>query len=132
MLDRPIQPVFWAETSLTALLPSGGRDVEYALPYGDMLLRPAEPDDVSAVARVHVGSSQTAYRTLMPDEYAPDRMAVRAPVSGCTCGCSQLSRRDTERGEDGAMHEAQLDIARCRLASGERGRRRRGRATPAK
>ena len=34
-----------------------------------MLLRPAEPDDAIAVARVHVRSWQAAYRTLMPDDY---------------------------------------------------------------
>jgi GNAT superfamily N-acetyltransferase len=34
-----------------------------------MLLRPAEPDDALAVARVHVRSWQAAYRGLLPDEY---------------------------------------------------------------
>lgn len=34
-----------------------------------MLLRPAEPDDAIAVARVHVRSWQAAYRTLLPDTY---------------------------------------------------------------
>jgi GNAT superfamily N-acetyltransferase len=34
-----------------------------------MLLRPAEPDDAIAVARVHVRSWQAAYRTLLPDDY---------------------------------------------------------------
>jgi ribosomal protein S18 acetylase RimI-like enzyme len=34
-----------------------------------MLLRPAEPADAMAVARVHVRSWQVAYRTLLPDEY---------------------------------------------------------------
>lgn len=34
-----------------------------------MLLRPAEPDDALAVARVHVRSWQAAYRNLLPDEY---------------------------------------------------------------
>jgi hypothetical protein len=36
--------------------------------YLDMLIRPAEPDEV-AVACVHVRSWQAAYRTLLPDEY---------------------------------------------------------------
>ena len=35
----------------------------------DMLLRPAEPDDAMAVARVHVRSWQAAYRTLLPGDY---------------------------------------------------------------
>jgi hypothetical protein len=34
-----------------------------------MLLRPAEPADAMAVARVHVRAWQIAYRTLLPDEY---------------------------------------------------------------
>jgi GNAT superfamily N-acetyltransferase len=34
-----------------------------------MLLRPAEPDDAIAVARVHVQPWQVAYRTLLPDDY---------------------------------------------------------------
>jgi len=39
------------------------------MPYLGMLLRPAEPADAIAVARVHVRSWQTAYRTLLPDDY---------------------------------------------------------------
>lgn len=39
------------------------------MPYLDMLIRPAEPDDAMAVAGVHVRSWQTAYRTLLPDDY---------------------------------------------------------------
>ena len=34
-----------------------------------MLLRPAEPADALAVARLHVRSWQSAYRGLMPDDY---------------------------------------------------------------
>jgi GNAT superfamily N-acetyltransferase len=34
-----------------------------------MLLRPAEPDDAMAVARVHVRSWQAGYRNLLPDDY---------------------------------------------------------------
>jgi GNAT superfamily N-acetyltransferase len=34
-----------------------------------MLLRPAQPEDALAVALVHVRSWQTAYRTLLPDDY---------------------------------------------------------------
>lgn len=37
--------------------------------YFDMQLRPAEPGDAMAVARVHVRSWQVAYRTLLPDDY---------------------------------------------------------------
>jgi GNAT superfamily N-acetyltransferase len=39
------------------------------MPYSNMLLRPAEPEDALAVARVHVRSWQAAYRTLLPDDY---------------------------------------------------------------
>jgi len=34
-----------------------------------MLLRPADPDDAIAVARVHVRSWQVAYRALLPDDF---------------------------------------------------------------
>jgi hypothetical protein len=34
-----------------------------------MFLRPAEPSDASAVARVHVRSWQAGYRNLLPDQY---------------------------------------------------------------
>jgi GNAT superfamily N-acetyltransferase len=36
---------------------------------GNVQLRPAEPTDAMAVARVHVRSWQVGYRKLMPDEY---------------------------------------------------------------
>ncbi|HEV2708851.1 MAG TPA: GNAT family N-acetyltransferase [Edaphobacter sp.] len=45
-----------------------------------MLLRPAQPDDALAVARVHVRSWQAAYRTLLPDDYLDQlRPEDRAP-----------------------------------------------------
>src|SRR6201986_2388512 len=48
-----------------------------------MLLRPAEPDDAAAVARVHVCSWQIAYRGLLPEEYldalAPEDRAPHYP-----------------------------------------------------
>lgn len=34
-----------------------------------MLIRPAEPSDAMAVARVHVRSWQVAYRSLLPEEF---------------------------------------------------------------
>jgi hypothetical protein len=40
-----------------------------SMPYFGILLRPAEPDDAIAVARVHVRSWQAAYRSLLPDAY---------------------------------------------------------------
>ena len=39
------------------------------MPYLDMLLRPAEPEDANSVARVHVRSWQAAYRLLLPAGY---------------------------------------------------------------
>ena len=39
------------------------------VPYFDMQLRLAQPDDAMAVARVHVRSWQVAYRTLLSDDY---------------------------------------------------------------
>jgi GNAT superfamily N-acetyltransferase len=48
--------------------------------YSDMLLRPAEPEDAMAVARVHVRSWQAAYRGLLPGEYLDQlRPEDRAP-----------------------------------------------------
>jgi GNAT superfamily N-acetyltransferase len=45
-----------------------------------MRIRPAEPDDAIAVARVHVRSWQVAYRTLLPDDYLDQlRPEDRAP-----------------------------------------------------
>ena len=46
----------------------------------DMEIRPAEPEDALAVARVHVRTWQAAYRSLLPDHYldqlrAEDRAA---------------------------------------------------------
>jgi GNAT superfamily N-acetyltransferase len=37
--------------------------------YSVMLLRPAQPEDALAVARVHVRSWQAAYRNIVPDDY---------------------------------------------------------------
>lgn len=37
--------------------------------YSDMQLRPAQPEDALAVARVHVRSWQAAYRNILPDDY---------------------------------------------------------------
>lgn len=34
-----------------------------------MLIRPAQPEDALAVARVHVRSWQAAYRNILPDDY---------------------------------------------------------------
>jgi GNAT superfamily N-acetyltransferase len=41
----------------------------HGVPYWSMLLRPAEPDDAMAVARMHIRTWQVAYRNLIPDEF---------------------------------------------------------------
>ncbi len=50
-----------------------------------MLIRPAQPEDALAVARVHVRSWQAAYRSLLPDEYLdqlrPEDRAARYDFS---------------------------------------------------
>jgi len=51
-----------------------------------MLLRPAEPADAMAVARVHVRAWQVAYRNLLPDDYLnslkPEDRAQRYTFGG--------------------------------------------------
>ena len=51
-----------------------------------MLLRPAEPADAMAVARVHVRAWQAAYRKLLPDDYLdtlkPEDRAARYTFGG--------------------------------------------------
>jgi GNAT superfamily N-acetyltransferase len=67
-----------------------------------MLLRPAEPADAAAVARVHVRSWQVAYRGLLPDEYLDDLQAEdRAPhYTFGDCGPGRpLTTVAIERGE---------------------------------
>jgi len=53
--------------------------------YRNLLIRPAQPDDALALARVHVRSWQAAYRSLLPDEYLdqlhPEDRAARCDFS---------------------------------------------------
>ncbi|HET9101365.1 MAG TPA: GNAT family N-acetyltransferase [Acidobacteriaceae bacterium] len=39
------------------------------MPYSDMLIRPARPEDAMAVAGVHIRSWRAAYRNILPDDY---------------------------------------------------------------
>jgi GNAT superfamily N-acetyltransferase len=39
------------------------------MPYSDMRIRQAQPEDAMAVAGVHVRSWQAAYRNILPDDY---------------------------------------------------------------
>lgn len=49
-----------------SMWPFHGITVQYSVM---LLLRPAEPEDALAVARVHVRSWQAGYRSLLPDDY---------------------------------------------------------------
>ena len=73
------------------------------MPYLDMQLRPAEPDDAIAVARVHVRSWQVAYRTLLPDDYLdqlrPEDRAHKYDFSGL----DPLKPRTIVAAEDGVI-----------------------------
>lgn len=69
-----------------------------------MLLRPAEPDDAMAVARVHVRSWQAAYRTLMPDDYL-DQLRPEDRAKRYTFGSSDpLKPRTIVAAEGGVIH----------------------------
>ena len=94
-----------------------------------MLLRPAEPRDAMAVARVHVRSWQAAYRGLLPDAYLDglrpeDRAArydfasddVRAPATmvasddGRLCGfATTMPARDSDVPEHGELCALYVD-----------------------
>jgi len=73
------------------------------MPYLGMQLRPAEPDDAIAVARVHVRSWQVAYRTLLPDDYldqlCPEDRAHKYDFSGL----DPLKPRTIVAAEDGVI-----------------------------
>src|SRR5258708_7173666 len=68
-----------------------------------MLLRPAEPADAIAVARVHVRSWQTAYRTLLPDDYL-DQLRPEDATQGYDFSDPEpLRRRTIGATEDGLI-----------------------------
>jgi GNAT superfamily N-acetyltransferase len=95
----------------------------------DLLLRPAEPADAMAVARVHVRSWQAGYRGLLPDAYLDglrpeDRAArydfatadIRAPVTMVAvddarlCGFATTSpARDADVPEHGELCALYVD-----------------------
>jgi GNAT superfamily N-acetyltransferase len=69
-----------------------------------MLLRPAEPADALAVARVHVRSWQAGYRTLLPDEYL-NRLRPEDRAPRYTFGSTDLSQPATIVAAEGeAIH----------------------------
>jgi len=59
-----------------------------------MLLRPAEPADAMAVARVHVRSWQAAYRSLLPDDYL-DQLRPEDRASKYAFGSTDSSQPST-------------------------------------
>jgi len=101
-----------------------------------MFLRPAEPEDALAVARVHVRSWQAGYRGLLPDAYldglrAEDRAQryrfasddLREPVTvvaiddGKICGFSTTApARDPDVADDGELSALYVDPAWYRRA----------------
>jgi GNAT superfamily N-acetyltransferase len=69
-----------------------------------MLLRPAEPADAIAVARVHVRSWQAAYRGLMPDDYL-DQLRPEDRAKKYTFGSTDpLQPQTIVATEGGAIH----------------------------
>jgi GNAT superfamily N-acetyltransferase len=87
-----------------------------------MLLRPAEPADAAAVARVHVRSWQLAYRGLLPDEYldalAPEDRAPHYPFGDREPG-RPLTIVAIERGEIRGFATAGPSRDGDRVESGE-------------
>jgi GNAT superfamily N-acetyltransferase len=94
-----------------------------------MLLRPAEPVDAMAVARVHVRSWQAGYRGLLPDAYLDGLRAeeraerydfastnTRAPATmvatdgGMICGfATTAAARDSDLAEYGELFALYVD-----------------------
>src|SRR5262249_9996801 len=60
----------------------------------DMLVRRAEPDDAMEVAGVQVRSWQTAYRTLLPDDYL-DRLRPEDRFQKYDFGTTDVLRPQT-------------------------------------
>ena len=103
-----------------------------------MLLRPAEPADEAAVARVHVRSWQIAYRGLLPDEYldglqpedraphytfgdrAPGQPATTVAIErGEICGFTTTGpSRDGDRPASGELYALYVDPASWDLGVG--------------
>src|SRR5271156_3132026 len=69
-----------------------------------MLLRPAEPEDAMAVARVHVRSWQAAYRTLLPDDYLDQLRPEDRAHSYDFASLDPFKPRTIVAVEDGLIH----------------------------
>ena len=69
-----------------------------------MLLRPAEPEDGIAVARVHVRSWQAAYRTLLPDDYLDQLRAEDRAEKYDFASLDPLKPRTVVAAEKGLIH----------------------------
>jgi GNAT superfamily N-acetyltransferase len=72
-----------------------------------MLLRPAQPEDAMAVARVHVRSWQAAYRNILPDDYL-DQLRPEDRASKYDFSTRDLLQPQTivavEQGRSSAIH----------------------------
>jgi len=69
-----------------------------------MLLRPAEPEDAIAVARVHVRSWQAAYRTLLPDDYLDQLRPEDRAQKYDFASLDPLKPRTIVAAEEGLIH----------------------------
>jgi GNAT superfamily N-acetyltransferase len=72
--------------------------------YLDMLLRPAEPADAIAVARVHVRSWQRAYCNLLPDDYLDQLRPEDRASKYDFASLDPLKPRTIVAAEDGLIH----------------------------
>jgi len=113
-------------------------------------IRPAEPDDALAVARVHVRSWQVAYRTLLPDEYLdglrPEERAGRYvfgsldPLTPATIVASEAGAirgfattapaRDADVPDHGELWALYVDLTGGGVASAPRSLRLPARSLP--
>jgi len=69
-----------------------------------MQLRPAEPDDAMAVARVHVRSWQVAYRKLLPDDYLDQLRPEDRAKTYDFASLDPLKPRTIVAAEEGLIH----------------------------
>jgi GNAT superfamily N-acetyltransferase len=69
-----------------------------------MLLRPAVTEDAMAVAGVHVRSWQTAYRTLLPEEYLSQLRAEDRAVTYEFASSDSLKPRTIVAAEGGSIY----------------------------
>lgn len=69
-----------------------------------MQIRPAEPEDALAVARVHVRSWQVAYWTLLPDDYLDQLRPEDGAQKYDFASADPLNPKTIVAAEDGLIH----------------------------